>query len=72
MSSDVEVRWDRLTASALRDAVKDRQHLKTRSAVGVLGEAWAATPEKGQRLLAAISQDVADALADQRLWEAPI
>jgi creatinine amidohydrolase len=48
------------------------QHLKTRSAIGVLGEAWAASPEKGQRLLAAISRDVADALADQRLWEAPI
>jgi len=48
------------------------QHLKTRSAIGILGEAWAATPEKGERLLAAISRDVADALADQRLWEAPI
>ena len=48
------------------------QHLKTRSAVGVLGEAWAASPEKGQRLLAAITRDVADALADQRLWEAPV
>jgi hypothetical protein len=34
--------------------------------------AWAASPEKGERLLAAISRDVADALADQRLWEAPI
>jgi creatinine amidohydrolase len=48
------------------------QHLKTRSSIGILGEAWAATPEKGQRLLAAISRDVADALSDQRLWEAPI
>ena len=48
------------------------QHLQTRSAIGVLGEAWAASPEKGHRLLAAISRDVADALADQRLWEAPI
>ena len=48
------------------------QHLKTRSAIGILGEAWSATPEKGQRLLAAISKDVADALADPRLWEAPI
>jgi creatinine amidohydrolase/Fe(II)-dependent formamide hydrolase-like protein len=48
------------------------QHLKTRSAIGILGEAWAASPEKGQRLLTAISRDVADALADQRLWEAPI
>ena len=48
------------------------QHLKTRSAIGILGEAWAATPEKGERLLAAITRDVADALSDPRLWEAPI
>ena len=48
------------------------QHLKTRSEIGILGEAWAASPEKGQRLLDAISRDVADALADQRLWEAPV
>ena len=48
------------------------QHLKTRSAIGILGEARAATPEKGHRLLEAISKDVADALADQRLWQAPI
>jgi len=48
------------------------QHLKTTSAIGICGEAWAASAEKGQRLLAAISRDVADALADQRLWEAPI
>lgn len=48
------------------------QHLKTRSSIGILGEAWAATPEKGQRWLDAISRDVADALADQRLWDAPI
>ena len=48
------------------------QHLKTRSAIGILGEARAATPEKGRRLLDAISKDVAEALADQRLWDAPI
>ena len=30
------------------------------------------TVVKGQRLLAAIAKDVADALADQRLWDAPI
>jgi len=48
------------------------QHLKTRSSIGVLGEAWSATPEKGERLLAAITRDVADALCDQRLWDAPI
>jgi len=48
------------------------QHLRTRSAIGVLGEAWSASPEKGRRLLAAIARDVADALADPRLWDAPI
>ena len=48
------------------------QQLETRSKIGVIGEAWAATPEKGQRLLEAISRDVADALSNQALWEAPI
>jgi len=48
------------------------QQLETRSKIGVIGEAWAATPEKGQRLLDAISRDVADALSNQALWEAPI
>ena len=48
------------------------RHLQTRSAVGVIGAAWAASAEKGVRLLDAISRDVADALADQRLWDAPI
>jgi creatinine amidohydrolase len=48
------------------------RHLQTRSAVGVMGEAWSASAEKGHRLLDAITRDVADALADQRLWDAPI
>ena len=48
------------------------QQLQTRSRLGLIGEAWAATPEKGQRLLDAISCDVADALSNQALWEAPI
>ena len=48
------------------------QQLKTRSSIGLIGEAWAATPEKGERLLDAISHDVADALSNQALWEAPI
>ena len=85
MSNDLEVRWDRLTAPALRDAVLDRTvviiplgaggtywYIAAESIRGILGEAWAASSEKGQRLLAAISREVADALADQRLWEAPI
>ena len=48
------------------------RRLQTRSAVGIIGEAWAASAEKGNRLLDAISRDVADALADQRLWDAAI
>jgi creatinine amidohydrolase len=48
------------------------QQLQTRSPIGVIGEAWAATPEKGRRLLDAIARDVADALSNQKLWEAPI
>jgi creatinine amidohydrolase len=58
--------------AGVNPAVFRWQHLKTRSAIGILGEARAATPEKGRRLLDAISKDVAAALADQRLWEAPI
>jgi len=42
------------------------------SRLGLIGEAWAATPEKGERLLDAISRDVADALANPVLWDAPI
>ena len=32
----------------------------------------AATPEKGRLLLDAVARDVADALSNQALWEAPI
>jgi creatinine amidohydrolase len=48
------------------------QQLATRSRLGLIGEAWAATPEKGRQLLDAISVDVADALVNQDLWTAPI
>ena len=48
------------------------RQLETRSDIGVIGEAWAATPEKGAQLLDAVAQDVADALSNQTLWEAPI
>ncbi len=48
------------------------QRLQTRSAIGVIGEAWAATPAKGERLLDAISADVARALSNPTLWDAPI
>ena len=48
------------------------QQLSTRSRLGLVGEAWAATPDKGRQLLDAISADVADALSHQDLWTAPI
>jgi len=48
------------------------QQLGTRSRIGLIGEAWAASPEKGARLLEACARDVADALSNQTLWEAPI
>jgi len=48
------------------------QQLATRSKFGLIGEAWAATPEKGQQLLDAVSVDVANALSNQKLWTAPI
>ena len=48
------------------------QQLQTRSRLGLIGEAWSATPEKGRRLLDAISRDVADALSNQAVWDAPI
>ena len=48
------------------------QQLGTRSPLGLIGEAWAASPEKGQRLLQAISSDVAKALSEPALWDAPI
>ena len=40
--------------------------------LGLIGEAWAASGEKGQLLLEAISTDVADALSNQKLWTAPL
>ena len=48
------------------------QQLGTRSKLGLIGEAWAASPEKGRQLLDAVSVDVADALSNQKLWTAPI
>jgi creatinine amidohydrolase len=48
------------------------QQLSTRSPLGLIGEAWAASPEKGQRLLQAIASDVAKALSEPALWDTPI
>ena len=44
----------------------------SRSMIGIIGEAGAATPEKGVKLLEAIATAVANALLEERLWEEPI
>ena len=48
------------------------RQLSSRSPIGVIGDAATASVEKGERLLQAIAGDVAEALADERLWSAPI
>ena len=48
------------------------RQLSSRSPIGVIGDAGAASAEKGEKLLAAISADVAEALVNDRLWSEPI
>src|SRR5262249_23647438 len=48
------------------------RQLSSRSMIGIIGEAGAATPEKGAKLLEAIATAVANALLEERLWEEPI
>jgi creatinine amidohydrolase len=48
------------------------RQLSSRSLIGVIGEAGAASPEKGVRLLEAIASAVAAALLEERLWAEPI
>jgi creatinine amidohydrolase len=48
------------------------RQLSSRSPIGVIGEAGAATPEKGVRLLDAISDAVARALLEERVWTEPM
>ena len=48
------------------------RQLSSRSMIGVIGEAGAATPEKGARLLEVIAAAVAQALLNERLWTEPI
>ena len=48
------------------------RQLSSRSPIGVIGDAGAATPEKGRRLFDAISAAVARALLEERLWSEPI
>ncbi|HTE81173.1 MAG TPA: creatininase family protein, partial [Reyranella sp.] len=48
------------------------RQLSSRSPIGVIGDASTANAEKGEKLLAAISADVAEALVNDRLWSEPI
>jgi creatinine amidohydrolase len=48
------------------------RQLGTRSLNGVVGDASVASAAKGARLLEAIAREVAEALAEPRLWSAPI
>ena len=48
------------------------RQLSSRSPIGVIGEAAAATEEKGHRLLDAIAQEFAATLLTEELWSAPI
>jgi creatinine amidohydrolase len=48
------------------------RQIGTRSPNGVIGDASTASAAKGERLLEAISQAVADALLADRLWNEPI
>ena len=62
---------------ALRDTdiVVTATGLGTNSAslsLGVIGDGTTASADKGEKLLAAISADVAEALVNERLWSEPI
>jgi creatinine amidohydrolase len=48
------------------------RQLSSRSPIGVIGDASTASADKGEKLLAAISADVAEALVNDRLWSEPI
>ncbi len=48
------------------------RQLSSRSPIGVIGDAGAASADKGKKLLAALSADDAEALVNDRLWREPI
>jgi creatinine amidohydrolase len=48
------------------------RQLSSRSPIGVIGDAGTASAAKGEKLLAAIAADVAEALCNERLWSEPI
>jgi creatinine amidohydrolase len=58
--------------SGVNPAVYRWRQLGTRSLTGVIGDASTASAQKGERLLAAIAERVAQALRSPELWSAPI
>ena len=56
---------------SVNPAVYRWRRMSSRSPAGVIGEAAAASAEKGERLLRAIAADVAEALLNDRLWSEP-
>ncbi|MCK6453396.1 MAG: creatininase family protein [Alphaproteobacteria bacterium] len=48
------------------------RYLSTRSPNGVIGDASAASPEKGEKLLSAIAEELAKALMVKEFWAAPV
>ena len=48
------------------------RYLSSRSPIGVIGDAGSATPEKGQKLLDAISEAFAETLMVKALWTTPV
>lgn len=58
--------------AGVNPAVYRWRQLSSRSPNGVIGDASTASAEKGKRLLEAISEAVAEALLDERVWTEPI
>ena len=56
----------------VNEGVYRRRQLSSRSPIGVIGEAGTASAEKGEKLISAISADVAEAPLNKRLWSEPI
>lgn len=47
-------------------------YMESHTENGIMGNAYAATKEKGFKLIEAYSDNVTEALSDSRLWEAPV
>lgn len=73
---DADCRGDLVPGAAAIDGVNPAvyrwRQLGSRTVTGVVGEAHAASVEKGRRLLDAIAGDVATALRAPNLWTAPV